>query len=330
MYTKFKIDCATADYRLDRYSFDSHIAGALDPLREEWKMSHHIPEVGEFVVDASKVREADNYGCLGLVLLCAQLLNTFEASVILYIPGDGSFYDDFFNGGFFHYASQYSMVLGPSKTAEPKFTSRRTFVTNIIAAKEDISALCAKFIKNFKIFLNNISHKLIYVPKESHIEFIGNFVSIGLELSQNILEHSQTKEDHSPFGYVSYLLTPEYIDIAVMDLGIGIPVSLGYESTEAESVRAIQAACRENISAKKEDGRGLGLYMTKQQVMKMEGEMAIRSGKANVIFNSSNKYYGHGEHAKGTPFFKGTQIHLRLPLISILEDKDGRIEVYDF
>jgi len=329
---EFTINCATADYRLDRHTFDSHIAGTLDPLREEYNEYGFTPGIGTFIIDTSKVRECDNYGCLALVLLCEQLHRAFsESDIILKLPKDCNFIYDFIGGGFYDLIKNIIKTDRelPFKQLIPTVNNKGFLVTKI-TCQDDIAAL------------NTLSDLVL----DKSVEFIGikdvarqwrlifdkifTFITIGVELAQNILEHSQSDKTAKSYGFLSFMYSLDFIEIAVMDLGIGIPTSLGKSNSPEGSAEAITLACQQNISAKKEQGRGLGLFFTKEKVTKMKGEMRIRSGKANVVFNQFNNYYGETDHSTNTPFFKGTQIQLRLPVFTLMEDKEHGIDVYDF
>jgi len=329
---EFIIDCATADYRLDRHTFDSHIAGTLDPLREEYNEYGFTPGIARFIIDTSKVRECDNYGCLALVLLCEQLHRAFSLSkIILKLPRDCNFIYDFIGGGFYGLIENIVKIDRdlPFQQIIPTVNNKGFLVTKI-ACQDDIASL------------NMLSDLVL----DKSVEFIGikdiarqwrlifdkifTFITIGVELAQNILEHSQSGKTVKSYGFLSFMYSLDFIEIAVMDLGIGIPSSLKKSNSPEGSAEAIKLACQQNVSAINEQGRGLGLYLTKEKVTKMKGEMRIRSGKATVAFNQFNDYYGERDHSIKTHFFKGTQIQLRLPVYTLMEDKDHGIEVYDF
>jgi anti-sigma regulatory factor (Ser/Thr protein kinase) len=328
---EFVINCATADFRLDSHTFDSHIAGALDPLRQEYfDRGSSIPSVDKFIIDASQVREADNYGCLALVLLCEHLKEKFRSQIVLNTPTGGDFFNDFYSGGFYSLIENVvklepEMVLPDSPPSGPD----RSFYVKKIASSEDINQinmLHDYLVEDNRAKKKNDANSIISKLRDN----VYTFMTIGLELTQNILEHSQTHKSARPYGFISIFFSLGYVEIAVMDLGIGIPASLHMKSTPENSIEAIRLACKKNISAKKEQGRGLGLYLTKKIVTEMRGEMKIRSGKANVVFNAANKYFGENEHAKNTSFFSGTQIQLLLPIDSLMRDFRDGIEIYDF
>lgn len=327
----YEIDCSTADYRLDRYSFDKHIAGKLDPLRDEYRqLGNKPPEIDVFNVDATGVREADSYGCLALVLLCRQLRERVGGKVNLSLPHSGRFVQEFRDGGFLAMVTLEAQVEGADEPEEEASPRNRMYAAGRITSRKDLTESIELLARARSAASQEKDGSDSWRRSYLTIVRIAPFLTIGLELGQNVLEHSQLGTDRRPEGYLSFCFSHSAIEISVMDLGIGIPASLGFDSEPSSSIEAIRLACEMHGTSKEADGRGLGLYLTTKKVIECGGEMSIRSGRANVVFNSTNKYMGEQAHGSATPFFSGTQIHLLLPLIDLKPGVDDGIEEYDF
>ena len=333
---QFTVDCTTANRRLDAKAFDDHIAAALDPIRDEYiSLGRRSPDIDAFTVDATRVQEADNYGCLGLVLLVRQLRNSFDATVDLQIPETGQFAVDFRCGGFEKLLVMERLVpppdpYGEREDCEDQETYPRSYAMGAVRSREDLFALLNRSEQPLAYSLAAMREYRKDRPLLSRLAFTSRFLTVGLELAQNILEHSQRGRKPGE-GYVSFCSARTHMEIAVMDLGIGIPASLGYKSTEAtDSVEAIKRSCEPSVSSKKEEGRGLGLYLTRRTINELGGEMCIRSGKGKVVFDHTNDYLGEQAHASATPFFSGTQINLRLPIRATKGGTDHGTDKYSF
>lgn len=326
------INCNTEDFILNKEVFDTRIAAQLNPLREEYlRLGRKVPKVDAFIIDASLIREADNYSCLALALLCEQLNDKFGpgGGITLKILSNNHFGHTFINSGYYGLISKIvdlNQTTGPYPEDE---SGSHHCVVKRIHSQDSIKRFGGLIKMAFfdYIIKANSPMKSSY---KTYQERVGPFLTIGIELVQNILDHSQQKTGHRPFGFAAMQLLTEAIDIAVMDLGIGIPASLGqYTHSVLESISAIKLACQKKISRKNDEGRGLGLHYTKSYVIKLHGEMIIRSGKGNVTFNPSNDFAGEEVRFSGTAFFSGTQINLHLPLKKIGGCNGDEIEIYD-
>jgi len=327
----FTIDCAKGDGCLCRENFDKQIAAELDPLREEYKSSGRFPKVGGFIIDMSKITCCDNYGCLGIILLSELIADKFGSALRFMFPPNGDFLRDFTSGGFYQLLADYFYSTGANcDLAYSEPNPSRRFVNCRIETRADLRHFIFRAISVHRDFLSQNKNDIQGLHVKSAHERINPCLTISMELAQNIIEHSQFGTNRKPSGYTSLLFTPNQVEIAAMDLGIGIPQSLGYRATDPnESYLAIIEACKYQVSGKKDKG-GLGLFFTHKDVKKLGGDMSIRSGRATVLFTSSNQY--RGEFIKGyeTPFFLGTQIQLTLPLNKSREEIDNGFEVLDF
>lgn len=130
----------------------------------------------------------------------------------------------------------------------------------------------------------SILEKRLHYPKPAVIQF-----SVMLsEVCQNITEHSdadgwvcaQTYHYRSRLGR-------EVLMLAVMDVGVGFQGSLAGEHARRygeswSSAKALEAALLHGESRFRDPGRGQGLQAIRRQVDRWDGELAIRSGTAQI------------------------------------------------
>lgn len=332
MIEEFHINCSRDTDCLCRDSFDRQIAGELDPLRREYRKIGHLPEVNSFAIDLSGIRACDNYGCLAIPLLCEMLSTVFpDAEQKIKLPSSGPFVNDFFSGGFLALLKEFLEWKSYGLVGRDFHTSSgRMYIPQRIISLDCLPNFFTQIKRGYSSFLRENKNSIISDFSTTAYERIAPFLSIGMELTQNIIHHSQHGQSKPPTGYASFLFTLDRVEIAIMDLGVGIPGSFGNPNPTAdESFDFIHMACQENYSRYGED-RGLGLYVVRDIVRKLNGILSIRSGKATAVFDTSNNF--SGVHAKGfeIPFFRGTQIQITIPFDHIGKERCHEFEVLDF
>lgn len=106
------------------------------------------------------------------------------------------------------------------------------------------------------------------------------------ELVENIFQHSGRHEGHV---FAQYYPTKEFLDLCIVDRGIGLATS--YKQGRGLSVsdeEAIEMAL-EGYSVKPEESRGYGIRTSKRVICEgLNGEFVLISGKA-ALYSSKHK-----------------------------------------
>lgn len=158
-----------------------------------------------------------------------------------------------------------------------------------------------------------ILEKKLHYPKPAVIQF-----SVMLsEVCQNIIEHSDADGWVCAQTYdYKRRLGREVLMLAVMDVGVGFHGSLASEHARryGESwspATALEAALLQGESRFRDPGRGQGLQAIRRQVMKWDGELAIRSGDAQIAIVP--EWDDLPPLQRGLPPFPGAQILIVMP-----------------
>ena len=159
----------------------------------------------------------------------------------------------------------------------------------------------------------SILEKKLHYPKASVIQF-----SVMLsEVCQNIIEHSDADGWVCAQTYdYKRRLGREVLMLAVMDVGVGFQGSLAAEHARryGESwspATALEAALMQGESRFRDPGRGQGLQAIRRQVIKWNGELAIRSGDAQIAIVP--EWDDLPPLRQGLPPFPGAQILIVMP-----------------
>jgi anti-sigma regulatory factor (Ser/Thr protein kinase) len=165
-----------------------------------------------------------------------------------------------------------------------------------------------------------ILEKHLHYPKPAVIQF-----SVMLsEVCQNIIEHSGADGwvCAQTYNYKARL-GREVLMLAVMDVGVGFQGSLAAEHARRfgdswSSATALEAALLFGESRFRDPGRGQGLQAIRRQVDRWDGELAIRSGNAQIALVPD--WDDLPSMQRDLPSFPGAQILIVMPA----RDESGR------
>jgi signal transduction histidine kinase len=136
----------------------------------------------------------------------------------------------------------------------------------------------------------------------------GRFITALSELCTNIYDHSTPGGEVR--GFIAMQAYRDTVKFAVMDLGIGIPKSLRGRF-DLDDAQLIQKAFEPGVSARQDEGRGLGLARVAEIVEHQHGILNIRSGRAKVLLRGRQRHREiHKLQHRNT--FPGTQIGILL------------------
>ena len=166
----------------------------------------------------------------------------------------------------------------------------------------------------------SILEKQLHYPKPAIIQF-----SVMLsEVCQNIIEHSDADGwvCAQTYNYRSRL-GRKVLMLAVMDVGVGFQGSLAAEHARRfgdswSSATALEAALLYGESRFRDPGRGQGLQAIRRQVARWDGELAIRSGNAQIALVPD--WDDLPTMQRDLPSFPGAQILIVMPA----RDESGR------
>lgn len=159
----------------------------------------------------------------------------------------------------------------------------------------------------------SILQKKLHYPKPAVIQF-----SVMLsEVCQNIIEHSDADGwvCAQTYNYRTRL-GREVLMLAVMDVGVGFQGSLAAEHARRygetwSPATALEAALLHGESRFRDPGRGQGLQAIRRQVDRWNGELAIRSGNAQIAIVPP--WDDLPPLQTGLPTFPGAQILIVMP-----------------
>jgi len=136
--------------------------------------------------------------------------------------------------------------------------------------------------------------------------FAGNLAGALSELLINVIDHSE--KEINCFASLQAYSRSRYAEISVMDTGIGIQGSLQKSGNYklVGDISSIELALKKGVSRFDNILRGKGLFTCKNIARQYQGSLSIRSGTGIVIYNKGNS------NSKGTVFFPGTQIRMKL------------------
>ncbi|MFQ5528863.1 MAG: hypothetical protein ACE5FP_00805 [Gemmatimonadota bacterium] len=167
----------------------------------------------------------------------------------------------------------------------------------------------------------SILEKRLHYPKPAVIQF-----SVMLsEVCQNIIEHSDADGWVCAQTYhYRERLGREVLMLAVMDVGVGFQGSLAAEHARRygeswSAATALEAALLYGESRFRDPGRGQGLQAIRRQVDRWEGELAIRSGNAQIAMVPD--WDDLPPMQRELPSFPGAQILVVMPA---RDESEGR------
>ncbi|MDH3298239.1 MAG: ATP-binding protein [Gemmatimonadota bacterium] len=167
----------------------------------------------------------------------------------------------------------------------------------------------------------SILEKRLHYPKAAVIQF-----SVMLsEVCQNIIEHSDADGWVCAQTYhYRERLGREVLMLAVMDVGVGFQGSLAAEHARRygeswSSATALEAALLYGESRFRDPGRGQGLQAIRRQVDRWGGELAIRSGNAQIALVPD--WDDLPPMQRDLPSFPGAQILIVMPA---RDESEGR------
>lgn len=110
------------------------------------------------------------------------------------------------------------------------------------------------------------------------------------ELAENVYFHADTS--HGGFAAAQTFKNSKEIEVAIVDLGIGIAASLGenpdHASEAADDITAIKAAVRPLVTATPERNSGYGLALTRFLLEINDGRLIVWSRKGMVQFGEKH------------------------------------------
>ena len=128
-----------------------------------------------------------------------------------------------------------------------------------------------------------------------------------IELTENVYFHAKTSS--GGFAAAQTFKNSQEIEIAIVDLGVGIAASLSANPEHAEEaaddISAINAAIRPLVTATPERNSGYGLALTRLLLELNDGRLIVWSGEGKVQF-------GESSFAKRVDHLPGTVVALRL------------------
>lgn len=129
------------------------------------------------------------------------------------------------------------------------------------------------------------------------------------EMLENVLFHAYTPQ--GGIAAVQYLKSTEELELAIVDLGIGIQGSLALNEQHANDAKqgdlaAIKMALTPNITSTPDRNSGWGLTFTELLLTANGGRLNVRSGAGNVM-RGANTYDKVEEHA-----LPGTVVAMRI------------------
>lgn len=265
-----------------------------------------IPLVDRVTVDVRAAGYVNPVATLGIMLMCEALHDIFGRKVGLLLPDDDDSDGD----------------VDPLISACMRSPDFRTVVRNI-ADIEGRPAVCrnSDIVLLRKIASPGDILKVIVVLDELKDVWSGSIdlVSVVSEFCNNILDHS--RPDGDPHGHLAIQMYDGVLQLAVADLGVGIPTTLKNtaQCRNMSDIEILRVACELGVSSKGDD-RGLGLTTVLEAVRKALGHLNIRSGNASVLFGYDmdserrrREQYADADVHRHFDLLHGTQIGLLVP-----------------
>ena len=267
------------------------------------------------LVNAKHVRWVSPYGLIGLLAVGRVIRDRTGHAPSIEAPEsrDVSSYWDFM--GFWQAADGIFDV----PTVPPRIFGPHDALLEItpIRSHRDVHTV----VETVRERAASILEKRLHYPKPAVIQF-----SVMLsEVCQNIIEHSdadgwvcaQTYHYRSRLGR-------EVLMVAVMDVGVGFQGSLAGEHARRygeswSSATALEAALLHGESRFRDPGRGQGLQAIRRQVDRWDGELAIRSGTAQIALVPD--WDDLPPLQRDLPSFPGAQILIVMPA---RDESEGR------
>lgn len=283
---------------MDHRGFEELI-GELDAAFED--------EPGRILLNARHVRWVSPYGLIGLLAAGRVVRDRTGHMPAIEAPEsrDVRSYADFM--GFWQAAEGIFDV----PAAEPRTHGTHDALLEItpIRSHRDVHAVVERVRERAAAILE----KRLHYPKPAVIQF-----SVMLsEVCQNIIEHSDADGWVCAQTYdYKRRLGREVLMLAVMDVGVGFQGSLAAEHARrfGESwspATALEAALMQGESRFRDPGRGQGLQAIRKQVGKWNGELAIRSGTAQIAIVP--EWDDLPPLSTDLPAFPGAQILIVMP-----------------
>ena len=225
--------------------------------------------VKRIVVDVRAVEYTNPVTTLGIILMCETLLNVSGRKVNLLLPGDKSHSADI----------RLSACLRSPD-----------FLTSIQDLAADVNGRPVRNHRSDMALVKTIASCDDIVSSITALDRLKDawagtcdIVTVTSELCQNILHHSMPYG--SPRGYLAIQIYAGALQLAVADMGIGIPSSLRNteKCKDMDDIQILREACKPGVSSKGYC-RGLGMSRSLDIIKGSRGYMNICSGSAGVLF----------------------------------------------
>jgi hypothetical protein len=228
--------------------------------------------------DASRVRWADPYGMIGLLVLGATARQRGEQAVFK-LPESADVVSYMGRMNFFEHAAPLFELAGPRPRGRTDGGSDVLLEITPINSHQDVHRVVDLVNDRGMRILTGQLH---YPPREAF-----QFSVILSEVCQNIIEHAEAPGWVATQTYNwSKRIGRKVVIIAVMDLGIGFRQSLaGVHAARYprwDDAAALEAAFMHGQTRFHDPGRGQGLQQIRKYVGRWGGRISIRSGTARI------------------------------------------------
>ena len=253
---------------LDEVAFETLIAATREEVQPNTRL----------LLDARSVSWVSPYGLLGLLAIGQEVRQRTGFAPLIEPPEDDEVRSYIDRMHFWPAAAEVFELK--AKPPKPHSASDALLEVTTIRSYEDVH----RVVEGVRERAQQILHNRLGYSMPAVIHF-----SIMLsEVCQNILEHADS------IGWVcaqryhwKRRLGRDVVVLAVMDAGVGFEGSLAREHarTHGESWsagEALQAAFLRGESRFPDPGRGQGLQAVRNQVVKWDGAVRIRSGDATI------------------------------------------------
>lgn len=264
-------------------------------------------EPERILLNAKRVRWVSPYGLIGLLAVGRVIRDQTGHAPSIEAPENREVHSYWDFMGFWEAAQGIFDV----PTVPPRLFGPHDALLQItsIRSNRDVHAV----VERVRERAASILEKRLHYPKPAVIQF-----SVMLsEVCQNIIEHSgadgwvcaQTYHYRARLGR-------EVLMLAVMDVGVGFQGSLASEHARRygeswSSATALEAALLYGESRFRDPGRGQGLQAIRRQVGRWDGELAIRSGNAQIALVPD--WDDLPSMQRDLPSFPGAQILIVMP-----------------
>lgn len=257
-------------------------------------------------IDLSITESIDHYSILATLELGIYLTrNSLSTSISL--PKNNEVLQCMANCGFFKV-----MSLGfPNHTGTlPQADSDKGIILEITPVEKSL---------DIHDITQAIRSKIKQKYNEQETYLWDNVLVVVSEICQNIPEHSQDRGFVAMQEVFHKQYKKNYINIVVMDSGIGIKHSLDKKFSAVFRAQwsdhmALHKTLFEGVSRHDDPGRGNGIIRTREMVVeKYRGNMSVRSGTAK-LWGKIATWEIERFFRRPLTYLPGTQVNLLLPL----------------